>query len=111
MPALSEDDLPRYFRALKRAIDAWYVLAAHFRVRLATKLRQTHKANLGLADRFTDDPDLPRTFTGACTSFQEALRELDRFYPVPADYLWLWCGEQTLTFSGPPPDLDRWLDS
>jgi hypothetical protein len=109
MPSISAANLPPYRRALNRATHAWYLLAAHGWVRLIATLRQTH--NVGLSERFVDDPDIPRLFPEACASFQKALRRLNEFDEVPIDSPWLWCGGQTLTSSGPPPDLDSWLDS
>src|SRR5262245_4153453 len=110
MPPLPVEALPRHLRALKGAVRAWHLLAAHVWLRLAASLRQAHGADLS-EDRFTDDPDLPRTFPEACALFQGALRELGEFNPVPPDFPWLWCGAPSLTASGAPPDLDAWLDS
>src|SRR5262249_43057987 len=59
----------------------------------------------------TDDPDIPRTFAGGCADFQDALRQVSHFDEVPPDFPWLWCGGPTLTASGPPPDLDTWLET
>jgi nucleoside phosphorylase len=110
MPSLSADDLPRYRRAFDRAIHAWHLLAAHVWVRLTATLRQAH--NVELSDqRYTDDPDLARSFPEACAFFLDALGQLKEFDEASSDFVWLRCGEQTLTSSDPPPDLEHWLDS
>jgi hypothetical protein len=109
MRPLSEEDLPPYRRALNRVIRAWQLLAAHAWLHLTARLRQLHSVDL--QPRFIDDPDIPRTFREASGSFQTALSELSKFDEVPPDSLWVWCGEQTLTSIGPPPDLERWLES
>src|SRR5262249_4846214 len=104
-----EANLPRRRRALDRTIHTWQLLAAHVWVHLRARIYQIHK--IVQPERFTDNPDLPRTFSEACVSFQGALRQLNEFDEVPPDFPWLWCGGHTLTASGPPPDLDCWLNS
>jgi hypothetical protein len=102
-------DLARYHRALRGVFHAWHLLAAYVWVRLSTTLRKTH--NIALSDRFTSDPELPRSFSEACTGFQAALRTFDKLDAVPADFPWLTFGGQNLTLAGPCPDLEKWLES
>jgi pyrimidine deaminase RibD-like protein len=110
MSSPSVDNLVDHRRALLGAIRTWHLLSAHVWVRLTAKLRQVFTLD-PFPPRFMDAPDLPRTFSAGCDAFHEALSELDEFDPVPAEFPWLWCGGQLLTFTGPTPDLDRWLDS
>jgi nucleoside phosphorylase len=110
MPPRSVDDLARHLRALNRAQHAWLLLAAHVWCRLAVTIRNAFGADVP-DERFISDPDIPRTFSDACASFQELLQELNEFHPVAPDFPWLWCGGELLTSSGPLPNLDGWLNS
>jgi hypothetical protein len=109
MPSHSIENLLRYRRSIAKAFRAWSLLKVHVWIRLAFAIRQAH--HVVLDERFTGSSDVPRTFQEACVAFQEALREVSEFDEVPADSPWLWCGEQALTVTGCPPDIEGWIDS
>jgi hypothetical protein len=107
MPALSDDDLPRYRRAIDRAVRAWGQLADYVRARLTAALRRAHGTDL--RDGFEGGPDIPRTFAEACTTFRQALIDLYGFEDDPSVFPWPHWGRRALTLDGPLPDLDQWI--
>src|SRR5690242_14671739 len=86
MPPLSADDLPRYRRAIDRAVRAWGHLADHVRARLTAALRRAHDTNL--RDGFEGGPDIPRSFAQACLGFRQALNDLRAFEDHPPEFPW-----------------------
>jgi len=108
--AASISEVVRFRGALLRAIDTWQLVGAYVWERIAAEIRVVFGRELS-GQRMTAEPDLPRTFSEACNLFRNAFSDLAEFVHIPSGFPWVWCGGESLTFSGAFPNIDRCLAS
>jgi hypothetical protein len=99
------DILVRRRLAIADVTNAFLLMAGHIWTHLSVRSRHIYGA--ALPDSYASGAVVPRTIENAVASFQRSLQRLQEFDPVPSDFVWLRCGDQTVTSRGNAPDLGR----